>query len=461
MNKRAFLGHPKGLAYLAFTEMWERFSYYGMISLLLLYMVQELLLPGHIENVAGLDGLRAVLEGIFGPLTAQQLGSQIFGFYGGLVYLTPIVGGWLADRFFGTTRLVVAGVLLMTAGHLLMTFEVSFLIALLLLILGSGALKGNIASQVGQLYPRDEEARRSRGYLIFSTGINVGALLGSLICGVVAQIYGWHFGFGLAGIMMLAALGVYLSGRAHLPAPPPPRTAVPKAPLDGRDWLTLLLILVVLLIAAFGFTGWALAFNAGFIWTEAHVDLTTGFGSIPMAWFVSLDAAMSIAAPISLLLVWRALARRGKEPGDLTKIAIGFSVLGLCMLTFALGAALAGEGRTSVAFPILTFSLTGAGFMCAWPTILAFVSRRSPPHVKAMMMGVAYLVAFTSSTLAGVLSGFYEDTPPARFFILMALIPSGAAFFIFVLRGWIARALDAASDERTSHAQTDQQEFSA
>jgi POT family proton-dependent oligopeptide transporter len=216
---------------------------------------------------------------------------------------------------------------------------------------------------------------------------------------------------------------------------------------------------VVLIIAAFGFTGWALAFNAGFIWTEAHVDLTTGFGSIPMAWFVSLDAAMSIAAPISLLLVWRALARRGKEPGDLAKIAIGFAVLGLCMLTFALGAASAGEGRTGIVFPILAFSLTGAGFMCAWPTILAFVSRRAPPQVKAMMMGVAYLVAFFSSTFAGVLSGFYEGESSAYYFVLMALIPSTAALAIFCIRGRIARALDAAAEHRLTRPSAPSKEF--
>jgi POT family proton-dependent oligopeptide transporter len=444
MTQRTFLGHPRGLAYLAFTEMWERFSYYGMISLLLLYMVQELLLAGSIENVAGMDGLRTVLESVFGPLTAQQLGSQIFGFYSGLVYLTPIIGGWLADRFFGTTRMVVAGVLLMTAGHFLMTFDTSFLIALLLLIVGSGALKGNIASQVGQLYPSGEESRRSRGYLIFSTGINIGALLGSLVCGVVAQVYGWHFGFGLAGLMMLVALGVYLAGRRYLPAPPQPnKPTAPREPLRREDRLTLVLIVLILAIAAFGFTGWALAFNAGFIWTEAHVDLTTPLGAVPMAWFVSLDALMSIAAPISLIVLWRELAKRGREPGDLTKIGIGLLLLGLCMLVFAFGAFSAGDGRTNIAFPLITFMLTGAGFMCAWPVILALVSRRSPPQVKAMMMGVAYLVAFASSTFAGVLSGQYETMPPERFFLAMAVIPSVAGLVLLVTRNRLIRALDA------------------
>jgi POT family proton-dependent oligopeptide transporter len=440
-----FLGHPRGLAYLAFTEMWERFSYYGMTSLLLLYMVQQLLLPARVGHVAGLGGLRQALEAVFGPLSAQAFASQVFGFYGGLVYLTPILGGWLADRIFGTTRMVVAGVLLMTMGHLLMTMEATFLAALLLLILGSGALKGNIASQVGQLYPSDDEARRSRGYLIFSTGINIGGLLGSLVCGAVAQLYGWHYGFGLAGVLMLAALAVYLSGRRHLPAVLPSRARRERARLSAYDWRALGLLALILLLSVFGMTGWFMAFNAGFLWTSAHVDLSTRLGDVPMAWFVSLDAGMSIAVPVVLLFIWRRLAERGREPGDLAKIALGFAVLGLCMLVFAGGAAVAGSGRTSLAFPLAAFSLTATGFMCAWPVILALVSRRAPASFRASMMGVAYLVAFFASSASGLLAGLYERMAPAHFFVAVALLPAGAAVILFSSRRLLSTALDAAA----------------
>jgi len=155
-----FFGHPKGLAYLAFTEAWERFSYYGMTALLVLYMVNQLLLPGHVEHVVGFATFRGIIEGAFGRLSTQALASQIFGLYAGFVYFTPVLGGWIADRWIGQRNAVVLGALSMSGGHLAMAFDQSFLLALLLLILGSGLLKGNISAQVGALYPRDEEARR-------------------------------------------------------------------------------------------------------------------------------------------------------------------------------------------------------------------------------------------------------------------------------------------------------------
>src|SRR6266851_1226813 len=195
-----FLGHPKGLFYLAFTEAWERFSYYGMTALLVLYMINQLLLPGHVENVAGFAGFRSAMESLVGPQSPQALASRIFGLYSGFVYFTPVLGGLIADRWIGQRNAVVMGALLMSAGHVAMAFEQSFLLALLLLVAGSGFLKGNISAQVGALYPRDDEARRTRGFIIFSTAINIGAVAGPLLCGLLAQVYGWHYGFGVAAI---------------------------------------------------------------------------------------------------------------------------------------------------------------------------------------------------------------------------------------------------------------------
>jgi POT family proton-dependent oligopeptide transporter len=173
-----FLGHPKGLFYLAFTEGWERFSFYGMTALVVLYMVNQLLLPGHVEHIGRFSGFRAAVESLVGPLSTQALASQIFGLYSGFVYFTPLLGGLIADRWIGQRNGVVIGALSMSAGHIAMAFDQSFLVALLLLVIGSGFLKGNISAQVGALYPRDDEARRTRGFVIFSTGINIGAVVG-------------------------------------------------------------------------------------------------------------------------------------------------------------------------------------------------------------------------------------------------------------------------------------------
>src|ERR1700751_564565 len=213
-----FVGHPKGLLYLAFTEAWERFSYYGMTALVVLFMVNQLLLPGHVEHIAGFHGFRAAVELIVGPLSTQALASQIFGLYSGFVYFTPLLGGMIADRWIGQRNAVVIGALSMSAGHIAMAFDQSFLLALLLLVTGSGFLKGTISAQVGALYPPEDEARRTRGFIIFSTAINIGAVVGPLLCGFLAQVYGWHYGFGIAAIFMLLGLATYLYGYRYLPA---------------------------------------------------------------------------------------------------------------------------------------------------------------------------------------------------------------------------------------------------
>src|SRR5215475_3654311 len=195
---KELFGHPRALAFLFGTEMWERFSYYGMRALLVLYLVKYLLLPGHSEQVIGLATLRSILESIFGPLGTQPFASQIYGFYTGFVYLTPIFGGLLADRVLGQRRTVIIGAVLMAIGHFMMAFEPLFLIALLTLILGNGAFKPNISTQVGGLYAPGDR-RRDRAFSIFYVGINLGAFLAPLICGTIGEQVGWHYGFAAAG----------------------------------------------------------------------------------------------------------------------------------------------------------------------------------------------------------------------------------------------------------------------
>src|SRR3954449_13157627 len=215
-------GHPKGLSVLFATEMWERFSYYGMASLLVLYMVKYLLLPERAETVIGYHAVKGALESMFGPLAPQPLASQIFGFYSGLAYLTPILGGYLADRVFGQRKTAVVGGLLMAAGHFLMAFEAMLFVALGVLIIGIGAFKPNVSTQVGSLYAPGD-ARRVRAYSIFYVGINVGAFLAPLVCGTLGTEAGWHYGFTAAGVGMLIATAIYLFGLRHLPADELPR----------------------------------------------------------------------------------------------------------------------------------------------------------------------------------------------------------------------------------------------
>src|SRR5271156_5269162 len=218
--------------------MWERFSYYGMRSLLVLYMTKYLLLPDHAGAAIGLLTVKHALETIFGPLDIQPLSSQIWGFYVALVYFTPIFGGLLADRVLGQRRTVVIGAILMAIGHFMMAVEQLFVFALLALILGNGCFKPNISTQVGGLYAPGDR-RRDRAYSIFYVGINVGAFLAPLVCGTLGEEAGWHYGFAAAGVGMLIGLSIYLYA---MPLLPPDELQEARAahserrPLDRNEW---------------------------------------------------------------------------------------------------------------------------------------------------------------------------------------------------------------------------------
>ena len=429
----AFLGHPRGLAYLAFTEAWERFSFYGMRSLLVLYMVQSLFLPGQIENIAGMAAYRSVVETVLGPLSTQALAGQTFGLYAGLVYLTPLIGGLVADRWLGAKKTVVIGVLLMTAGHAAMVWDASFLLALLLLILGSGALKGNIAAQVGQLYDR-QDVRRTTAFAIFSMSINVGAIFGPLVCGVLAQIYGWHVGFGAAGLLMLLALAVYLNGFRYMPDEVPVNLDRSTEPaLTKREWRDVGVITLMLLMMVVLGLGYDQIFNMGMVWVDQTVNLDSSMGRFPVAWFTSVDAGATVAASVGVIILWRWQAARGQEASDSTKIAIGGILTGAGVAILAIGSAVAEGGRVSIFFPVAAFLFTGTGFTWYWPAWLAMVSRHAPPKIAARMMAAAYLVGFIGSVTSGFVATFYETMTPTLFWTLNAGVCflGSAAFYVF------------------------------
>lgn len=442
ISARSFLGHPRGLGYLAFTELWERFSYYGMAALLVLYMVQELLLPGHAENVIGLGGLRNVLEGMFGSLSPQAFASQIFGLYSGLVYFTPIVGGWLADRFFGARKMVLFGIASMTAGHFAMAFEQTFLIALFLLIVGSGALKGNIATQVGHLYPANERSQRSRGFAIFSAFINIGAFCGPIVSGLLAQAYGWHVGFGFAGLLMLIAIAVYVAGRKHLPVEPARSTvAKERRALSKPEKITLILMLPAFVLAVLGHVAYFQSVNVGLVWIADHAALATRFGEFPVPWFASVDPLAGILCAPLLVIFWRALAERNAEPGEIQKMGIGLALMALGMAVFALAATASGDEKASLMWPFVAYICTGIGFFWYWPVMLSFVSRLAPEGFKSLLMGVSYLSLFAAGLLAGYVGSLYESLTPASFFYINAAIPAAGAVFALFFGGYLQRLL--------------------
>jgi POT family proton-dependent oligopeptide transporter len=442
---RAFLGHPRGLAYLAFTEMWERFSYYGMTALLALYMIQQLLLPGHAEHVLGLGALRHVFE-VRGPMSDQAFASLIYGWYGGLVYFTPVLGGLIADRWLGTRATVVLGALLMSAGHIAMSFDQSFLVALGLLIIGSGCLKGNISAQVGQLYPSDDESWRTRGFTIFSAGINVGAVLGPLACGAVAAVYGWHAGFGLAAGLMIVALIIYLSGQRHLPDGRVRRSDKPELPsLTAAERRRAWLLIVVIALTVFPNIAYPMIWNIGIVFIDAHVSLATPVGSVPASWFNSVDAFASIVAVPPLVALWAWQARRHREPDNIVKIGLGSALTGVSALVMALGCLLPdASGKVSVIWPLACFVGMGFAFIYYWPVLLALISLSAPAKVNSTLMGAAFLSLFVGSVAMGWVGSFYDQMSPAAFWTIDAAIGFGGALLVLLLHRPLAKALEPA-----------------
>jgi POT family proton-dependent oligopeptide transporter len=447
-SDRAFLGHPIGLAYLSFAEAWERFSYYGMLSMLTLYLTTQLLLPGHVESVAGMAGLRGLVESMRGPLSVTAFATQISGLYGGLVFLTPIVGGLVADRALGRKMTVTIGAATMVLGHFLMAFEMPFLLALLCLLIGVGFFKGNIASQVGALY-KPGDTRISSAFQIYYIGINVAVIVAPLVCGTLGETVGWHWGFGAAGIGMLIGLGVYLAGSAHLPTDPLLErrqgrgVAAPK--LRKGEGKLLVLLVLLLPVMALGVTGNGQIFVTYPAWADHSADLVVFGRELPRTWLLSFDAITSTGFLLGSIVFWRWWSNTRKEPSEIAKMGLGYliSVTGLASLVIGSYVAELSGTKVSLGFLIAFHLLNSIGFANAFPAALALYARLSPPGLAATMMGVFYLHLFVASNLAGLLGGYLEKMPASQFWAMHAAMVGFAGVVVFIIRKFFGHMLHA------------------
>lgn len=435
---------PFGLYVAAATEGWERFSYYGMNALVMLYMVQALLLPDRITEIDGMDAFRSLLTTLYGPLSVQALASQILGLYAGLIYLTPLLGGYIADRWTGLRSTVLAGLAMLTCGHLMMTSDRTFLIALLLLVVGSGLVKGNLSAQVGRLYPKGEQTLRTRGFSIFAMMVNIGAIAGPLACGAAVQMFGWHSGFGVAALLMLLSLAIYIRGARHLPDTRcrPARGGRPA--LTRGDHGLIGILLAILAVSLFQAVVYCQLFNVGMVWIEAHVGRETPLGSIPTPWFASVDALASIVSAPLLIMMWRAQAVRGREPRAMAKIGIGATLSALHLLLLGLAAHLAGPDKVSPFVLLLVLASAGVAFNFHWPPLVALMSMGAPEAVNALMINLAFLTFFLGNVAAGQLGMLYEPLGPSAFWLLHAGLAGIGALFAFGLNRPIASRLAAA-----------------
>jgi POT family proton-dependent oligopeptide transporter len=425
-------GHPRALPYLFATEMWERFSYYGMRALLVLYMVKHLLDPARAEHVLGLRALHRGLDSMFGPLGTQPFASQIYGLYTGLVYLTPIFGGLLADRVLGQRRTVLIGAALMAIGHFMMAFEPLFLIALTALILGNGAFKPNISTQLGQLYAPGDH-RRDRAFSIFYVGINLGAFLAPLVCGTLGEDIGWHYGFAAAGVGMTIALLIYLAARPTLPPDVLEHRA--KKPLTPADRKAMLALVAFVLPVSLFWATYEQQGNTIPLWADAQtnrsVDLMVTTFDIPVTWFQSFNPLMIFAFTPFIVALWR---RQGaNEPSTPVKMAIGCFLNAAAWLVMAAAAYVSGGAQASWLWLFAFFVVITIGELYLSPTSLSLVTKVAPASVLSLMMGVWLATSFFGNFLAGYLGTLWSSMAPGAFFLLLAAIAAAAGLAIAAL----------------------------
>lgn len=415
-HDRAFLGHPKGLGYLSAVEWCERFSYYSMQNLLVLYMVNYLL-PERFNDVLGLGWLQQVR---YGGAEGQPLASAIFGDYTSLVYLTPIIGGLLADRWLGRRATLIAGGVVMALGHFLMAFEGSFLFALLTLIIGVGLFKGNIASQVGELY-KEGDLRRAMAFQIFYIAIQVSVIVAPFVTGTLGEKVGWHYGFGTAGIVMVLGVITYLAAGPWLPPDNRPQKmagAPPRAKLTGNDWVRIAAVLVLVPIMAVSLLTNQEIFNAYLVWADEQFQLTFFGFRVPTTWMTAIDAALSFSMLLAVVAFWKwRSAKTGTEPDELGKMIIGsvFNIAGgLCLV---IAAATQGSDKVGLFWPVMFHLFNSIGFAHILPVSLALFTRLAPKQINATIVGIYYLAFFLANQIVGHVGGWYSTWDTVSFWL--------------------------------------------
>lgn len=436
-NEKTFFGHPRQLFTLFLTEMWERFSYYGMRALLVLYMTQYLFVQAaNDKEVWGFSTFKSVVEYFFGTLSTQALSSQVYGLYTGFAYFTPFIGGIVADRFWGQRRAVYVGAILMAIGHFLMAVESLFFPALILLIFGNGFFKPNISTQVGGLYEQGD-ARRDRAFTLFYMGINLGAFFSPLVCGTLGQKVGWHWGFGAAGVGMVIALIIYHFGGKNLPQSIKKESvkeieAKAHKPLSKAEWTRTWALTALCVVTIFFWGVYEQQGNTLQLWADQSTDWTFFGWTMPSTWYQSFNPLIIfIFAPV-LDRVWAWQNSRRKEPSTTMKMAIGCFLGVAALVVMYLAAKSVGGGKGSLLWLFgSTFMLT-IGELYISPIGLSLVTKVAPAKIVSMMMGVWFLATFFGNYVAGWIGMYYDRIGKDEFFLLLAglsLIP-GLIFFL-------------------------------
>lgn len=426
-------GHPKGLYLLFATEMWERFSYYGMRGLLTLYLTKAT-----IEGGLGFDDANAGL---------------IYGIYTGLVYLTPIFGGWLADNVLGQRKSITLGGILMALGQICLFMSsseqiVMFYAGLILLIIGNGFFKPNISTVVGQLYPPGDN-RKDSAFTIFYMGINLGAFLAPLVCGYLAEdifavkdaagkitAYGFNYGFLAAGIGMIIgqilfnSLGqTYLGDLGKEPgAKLQKANAAAQTPLTQEEKQRMNVIVIMMLFNIFFWAGFEQAGSSISLYTDRFIDRTIGDWTIPTSWFQSVNPLFIVLLGPLFTMLWTFTSRKNKEPNSIVKMGLGMILLGLGFFLM-IGAALQRGGdiadqaiKANVMWLVGTYLIHTMGELCLSPVGLSLVTKLAPLRLGSLMMGVWFLSSFIANFLSGYLVQFFASMGAMTIFAIISTV---------------------------------------
>jgi POT family proton-dependent oligopeptide transporter len=411
---------PRGLAALFLTEMWERFSYYGMRALLVLYLV---------------EGLK----------WTQSSASLLYGFYTGSVWLTPIVGGWIADRFLGAQKSLLIGGTIIAAGHFVLAVDTmpTFYMGLTLVALGTGLFKPNVSACVGELY-EPGDPRRDPGFTIFYMGINLGALFGPLVTGWLRVNYGWRYGFAAAGVGMILSVVVLMAtrkrllGEAGLYPSAQKRAAAgeaPAGPLTKDEWERVIALAVVSFFIIFFWAAYEQAGNTMNLFAAQSTKLDLGWLKIVPEWFQSVDPVFVIALGPLFAMLWTAMGRKGSEPSTTRKMALGLVIMGLGFAFMVGGAAQVKAGQlASPWWLVLAYTFHAAGELCCSPVGLSLVTKVAPVKIVSLMMGVWFLSNWGGNVVAGILGTFmnrFHD--PVTFWLILLTFPVGAGLILFFL----------------------------
>ena len=405
----SWFGQPRGLTILFLTNMWEQFSYYGMRALLVYYMTKELLI-------------------------AQGDSSVIYGTYTACAYFTPIVGGVIADRFLGKRRAIIIGGSMMALGHFMMTFQPTFYVALATIALGNGLFLPSLPSQIDDLY-EPGDPRVGWAYNVYYVGVNIGGFLAPLICGTLGEIYGWHYGFGAAGIGMVLGLCIYLWGQRYLPEAARTRDGAPvvrgaKDPASrfGRETV---MLLVAIALAVTVFRGaYEQMGNTVPLWADSSVDRAIGTLSIPMTWFMSLNPLMVMLFTPPLLAWWHRRAAAGKLQAPARKMALGALIVAAAYVMLAgLDWTHAGTQTGWLWFAVF-FGVFTLGELYILPTGLGLFARLAPKGFGATTVAAWYLASFAGSLAAGFVGTLWSGMNHAYYFLLLAGIAGLSALLL-------------------------------